>query len=304
MADTQTNEACTDESVHVIAPHAVAQAVKRAIRSCAVTLRSDCACATQGALENAQAVGHLKEAGILEDILENDRIAQTADVPLCQDTGSVWVLLEAGPDVLVPGNVFSGVDDAVKDAYQAGGLRMSMVHDALMDRSNTNTNTPAFTEIRTSDEPGCRLHVMLKGGGSDNASRVVMLAPGAGREGVQRVVMDTVREKAANACPPLIVGVGVGGTFDKVAGLSKRALLRTVGTQHSNPKIAAFEQELLDAVNATGVGAGGQGGTCTAHAVFVESAPCHIAALPVAVNLGCCAMRSASFHLQPEGDFQ
>ncbi len=287
-----------------ISPDAVAEAVERACRACAITLRADCKAATAAALAEASAAGRTREASVLADILENDRIAQAADVPLCQDTGSVWVMLEAGPDVLVPGDAFSQVDAAVERAYREGGLRKSIVRDALFDRRNTETNAPAFTEMRFREEPGARLAVMLKGGGSDNASRVVMLPPGAGREGVVSTVVEAVREKAANACPPLIVGVGVGGTFDKVAGLSKRALLREVGSENPRAEAAALERELLEAVNATGVGPGGLGGERTAHAVFVETAPCHIAALPVAVNLGCCAMRSAVFELGPGGRFQ
>lgn len=174
---------------------------------------------------------------------------------------------------------------------------MSVVHDALFDRANTGDNTPAFAEIATRPGHGATLHVLLKGGGSDNASRVVMLAPGAGIEGMRKVVLDCVREKAANACPPLIVGVGVGATFDKVAGLAKHALLREIGSPAASPKHAAFERELLEAINATGIGPGALGGKTTALAVHLETAPCHIAALPVAVNMGCSAMRSVSIDL-------
>ena len=141
------------------------------------------------------------------------------------------------------------------------------------------------------------LHVLLKGGGSDNASRVVMLPPGAGANGVRKVVLDCVREKAANACPPLVIGLGVGATFDKVAGLAKHALLREVGGPAASAEAAAFEEELLAEVNALGIGPAALGGTPTALAVHLETAPCHIAALPVAVNMGCCAMRSASVKL-------
>ncbi len=146
-------------------------------------------------------------------------------------------------------------------------------------------------------ELGARLHVLLKGGGSDNASRVVMLPPGAGTAGIIDAVVDCVREKAANACPPLVVGVGVGSTFDKVAGLAKHALLREVGSPARNARAAYFEDELTERVNALGLGPGALGGAPTALAVHVETAPCHIAALPVAVNMGCCAMRSATIEL-------
>ena len=181
---------------------------------------------------------------------------------------------------------------------------MSVVRDAVFDRSNTADNTPAFCDVALRPGCGATVHVMLKGGGSDNASRVVMLPPGEGAAGVRRVVLECVREKAANACPPLVIGVGAGSTFDKVGGLAKRALLRPIGSPAATPETAAFEQKLLRAVNATGIGPAALGGQTTALAVHLETAPCHIAALPVAVNMGCCAMRSASIELIPWGDEQ
>lgn len=286
----------------IISPAPLADAVLEGIRTSATTLRADCAHALERA--RCEALTHepsSRAASVLGDIMDNAAIARTDDVPLCQDTGSVWVCLHAGTDAQIPGDVFSLVDEAVARAYEEGDLRMSIVRDALFDRANTKTNAPAFCEIRFTDEPVSRLSVMLKGGGSDNASRLVMLAPGEGREGVKRVVMEAVREKAANACPPLVVGVGVGATFDKVAGLSKQALLRHVGAPAESAAADAFERELLDEINALGIGPGALGGACTALAVHVKTAPCHIATLPVAVNLGCCAMRSAAFHLTEEG---
>lgn len=238
---------------------------------------------------------------VLDQLVENARIAASDKVPICQDTGTVWVCLEVGPDVLVPGDVLSRVNEAVAWAYESAHLRKSVVKNALFDRANTGDNTPAFCEIHCVDEPGvARLHVMLKGGGSDNASRVVMLVPSAGKQGIIDTVLQCVREKAANACPPLIVGVGVGATFDKVAGLAKHALMRPLGQNHPDPETAAFEAELLAAINATGIGAGALGGCTTALGVRVETAPCHIAALPVAVNMGCSAMRRASVDLACE----
>lgn len=238
---------------------------------------------------------------VLDQLVENARIAASDRVPICQDTGTVWVCLEVGPDVLVPGDVLSRVNEAVAWAYESAHLRKSVVKNALFDRANTGDNTPAFCEIHCVDEPGvARLHVMLKGGGSDNASRVVMLVPSAGKQGIIDTVLQCVREKAANACPPLIVGVGVGATFDKVAGLAKHALMRPLGQNHPDPATAAFEAELLAAINATGIGAGALGGCTTALGVRVETAPCHIAALPVAVNMGCSAMRRASVDLTCE----
>lgn len=274
----------------------VANAVYDAVLECATSLRPDVLTAVERA---ADAESDPRAQSVLRQILENARIAQSDGVPLCQDTGTVWACLEVGEELSIPGNIFSQVNDAVARAYADGKLRMSLVHDALLNRSNTNANTPAFCELAFRPGKGASLHVMLKGGGSDNASRVVMLPPGSGREGIKREVLACVREKAANACPPLIVGVGIGATFDKVAGLAKHALLRPVGTPAENIEVAQFEGELIEAVNALGIGPAALGGNATALAVQVETAPCHIAALPIAINMGCCAMRSKSITLIP-----
>ena len=275
---------------------AVADAVYQGITQAATTLRPD----VLAAVERAQARETAQRAqAVLAQILENAAVAAGDRVPLCQDTGTVWVRVEVGQELLVPGDVLSQVDDAVARAYTDARLRMSVLADALFDRTNTGDNTPAFCELALRPGSGATVHVMLKGGGSDNASRVVMLAPGAGPEGVRQVVLDCVREKAANACPPLIIGLGVGATFDKVAGLAKHALLREVGSPAASPEAAAFEADLLERVNALGIGPAALGGATTALAVHLETAPCHIAALPVAVNMGCCAMRTASIELIP-----
>lgn len=273
---------------------AVADAVYRAVRRCATHLRPDVLAAMQAARKDET---QPRAQSVLDCLLENARIGQEDGVPICQDTGSVWVCLEVGEKLSVPGNIFSRVNDAVARAYTDGRLRMSLVRDALFDRANTGDNTPAFCELKLVPGTSATLHVLLKGGGSDNASRVVMLPPGAGANGVRRVVLDCVREKAANACPPLVIGLGVGATFDKVAGLAKHALLREVGGPAASAEAAAFEEELLAEVNALGIGPAALGGAPTALAVHLETAPCHIAALPVAVNMGCCAMRSASVKL-------
>ena len=238
-----------------------------------------------------------RAAEALRLLVENARIAREDRVAICQDTGSVWVCLEIGPDVMVQGDVLAGANDAVAQAFTQHNLRKSLVCDALLDRANTGDNTPAFCELRTSEKPGARLHVMCKGGGSDNASRVVMLTPGAGKQGIVDAVLACVREKAANACPPLVVGIGIGATFDKVAGLAKMALMRPLGEDAPDPRIAAFEQELLAQINATGIGAAALGGSTTALGVRVNTAPCHIAALPLAINMGCSATRRGTYEL-------
>lgn len=279
-------------------PDRIADAVYEAIRTCAVTLRPDVLAAIGDACDASQTyTPDARQASVLDAIVRNARIGKRDGVPICQDTGTVWVCLEVGEAYAVPGNVFSSVNEAVARAYEDGHLRMSVVRDALFDRTNTGDNTPAFCEVRFVSGNQARLHVLLKGGGSDNASRVCMLSPDAGAKGVKEAVLACVREKAANACPPLIVGLGVGGTFDKVGGMAKHALLRTIGSDAQSAEAAAFEREMLDAVNATGIGPAALGGTPTALAVHLETAPCHIAALPVAINMGCCAMRSASIDL-------
>ena len=278
-----------------ITAHEVADAVYAAIPRLACVLPPDVLAGLEAARE---AEGDPRGRIVLDQLVENARIAERDQVPLCQDTGTVWASFEIGPDVLVAGDVLAGVDDAVARAYDEALLRKSVVGNAIFDRTNSGDNTPAFTDIHPDSEPGvARLHIMLKGGGSDNASRVVMLVPGAGRAGIVDALVDCVREKAANACPPLVIGIGIGATFDKVAGLAKRALMRPIDADAPDEETRALEGELLAAVNATGIGAGALGGSHTALAVRVETAPCHIAALPLAINMGCSAMRRCTVDL-------
>lgn len=272
----------------------VAQAVREAIPRIACEQRPDILAALERARECETTP---RGRQVLDQLLENAHVAARDHVPLCQDTGSVWVLLEVGYDETVPGDIFSEVDAAVAAAYRDAHLRRSLLHDAYLDRTNSGDNTPAFCDISFRPGSGATLHVMLKGGGSDNASRVVMLPPGAGREGIEKVVLEAVREKASCACPPLIVGVGIGTTFDHVGGLAKRALLRAVGERSTEQGAAELELALLEKINATGIGPGALGGATTAFDVHVQTAPCHIAALPVAVNMGCIATRSATVEL-------
>ena len=271
----------------------IADAVRAAIPRAAVSLRPDALAAMRAALQSERSP---RGRAVLGQLLANADLAARDSMPLCQDTGTVWVRLELGAEECVCGDLQAAIDNAVAEAYRDAHLRMSVARDALLDRANTDGNTPAFVDVALGVRPGtgATVHVMLKGGGSDNASRVEMLPPSAGFEGVKRVVLEAVETKATGACPPLVIGVGVGATFDKVGGLAKKALLREIGSPPSDPRIAEFEAWLLAAINATGIGPGGLGGDTTALAVHVATAPCHIAALPVAVNLGCCAVRSAS----------
>lgn len=254
------------------------------------------------ALKKASEVEKSQRAKVvLDQLIENANIAKQKKLPICQDTGTVWICLEIGSQVYVKGDVFSGVNKAIGEIYTQEKLRKSLVQDALFDRSNTNDNTPAFCELRFMKEPQnaqkAYLHIMVKGGGSDNASYVVMLNPSEGKQGIINAVIKRVKQKASSACPPLIVGLGIGTTFDKVASLSKRALMTPLGVQNPNYLAQKFEDELLDAINNLKIGAGALGGTTTALGVRVKTAPCHIAALPVAINLGCSAMRRKTIEL-------
>ena len=271
----------------------IADAVRAAIPQAATTLRPDALAAMRAAARRERSP---RGRAVLAQLLDNAELAARDRMPLCQDTGTVWVRIDLGAEECVCGDLQAAIDIAVAEAYRDAHLRVSVVRDALLDRTNTRDNTPAFVDIALGARPGtgATVHVMLKGGGSDNASRVEMLSPSAGIAGVTRVVLAAVEAGATGACPPLVVGVGVGATFDKVGGLAKRALLREIGSAPADSALVGIEAELLAAVNATGIGPGGLGGDTTALAVHIATAPCHIAALPVAVNLGCSALRSAT----------
>lgn len=275
----------------MLSAQAIAAEVGRAIPRIATSLRPDVLAAMREALASEPSA---RGRRVLEQLVDNAEIAGADSMPLCQDTGTVWVWVELGVGERIEGDLYSAINDAVAQAYSDGALRMSVVKDALFDRVNTGSNTPAFIDVTYRAEAGARVHVMLKGGGSDNASSVTMLDPSAGEDGVVDAVVAAVRAKATGACPPLVIGVGVGGTFDTVAKLAKRALLRPLNESTDDARAAAFERRLLDAVNATGIGPAGLGGRSTALGVRLLTAPCHIAALPVAVNLGCSAMRSVT----------
>ncbi|MGB9741855.1 MAG: fumarate hydratase [candidate division WOR-3 bacterium] len=228
---------------------------------------------------------------ILRQLLENQEIARREMMPICQDTGWAVVWLELGSEVrLTGGELYDAIQAGVAQGYTEGYLRKSIVADPLR-RKNTGNNTPAI--IYTDIVPGDRLKITVqpKGGGSENMSEVRMLSAADGVEGIKRFVIDRVWRSQANPCPPVIVGVGIGGTFEKCALLAKRALLREIGSVNPDPFYAQLEQELLQAINRLGIGPQGLGGRVTALAVFIEPFPCHIATLPCAVNINCHAAR-------------
>ncbi len=228
---------------------------------------------------------------IINQILENTKIARTENIPLCQDTGLSAIFVELGQDVhLAGGGLEEAIQEGNRQGYSEGFLRKSMVEDPLR-RKNTGDNTPAV--ISVSIVPGDKIKIIIlpKGGGSENMSAIRMLKPSDGESGVKDFVVETVKNAGGNPCPPIIVGVGIGGSFDKCAYLAKRALLREVGSVHSDPYYAEMERELLEKVNNTGIGPQGLGGRITALAVHIETHPCHIASLPVAVNTQCHSAR-------------
>ena len=233
---------------------------------------------------------------ILEKLLENARIAREEEIPICQDTGFAVVFVELGQEVhLVGGDLKEAINEGVRQGYQEGYLRKSICHP--FTRKNTGDNTPAVIHIDIVPGDRVRLIVAPKGGGSENMSRVTMLTPAVGMEGVKDFVVQRVKESGANPCPPIIVGVGIGGTFETAALLAKRALLRPLGSQNPNTELASLEAELYEEINALGIGPQGLGGRITSLAVHVAMMESHIASLPVAVNIQCHAARHKEIEL-------
>lgn len=233
---------------------------------------------------------------ILSLLGDNVRIASEKTLPVCQDTGMACVFVELGQDVHIEGDFKQAVNNGVRRGYGEGYLRKSVVCDPLR-RVNTGDNTPALVTVKLTRGDKMRITVMPKGFGSENMSALKMLKPADGVEGVRNFVLDTVEKAGANPCPPIIVGVGIGGSFDKAACLAKHALLRPVNEPNPDEYYAALERELLDKINALGIGPQGFGGKTTALAVLIEAMPTHVAGLPVAVNISCHATRRASASL-------
>ncbi len=231
---------------------------------------------------------------IMHDLVNNVEAAKELDIPICQDTGMAVVFLEVGQDVhFVGGSLENAVNEGVKKGYTEGLLRKSVVADPL-NRVNTNDNTPAVIHTRFVDGDSVKVTVAPKGFGSENMSKIRMLTPAAGRKGVLDAVVEIVRQAGSNPCPPMVIGVGIGGDFEQCALLSKQALCRDLGTHNSNQFYSELEQELLQKINELDIGPQGFGGSTTALGVNVEYAPTHIAGLPVAVNIGCHVTRHKS----------
>lgn len=231
---------------------------------------------------------------VLEQLQDNLKIAAEEMIPICQDTGMAVVFVELGQEVsIVGGNLEDAIQEGIRQGYQEGYLRMSVVKDPFI-RENTKDNSPGVIHYEVLPGKDLKLTLAPKGFGSENMSKIFMLKPSDGIEGAKAAILSAVKDAGPNACPPMVVGVGIGGTFEKCALLSKKALLRSVN-EHSNLKhIEELEVELLDAINRTGIGPGGLGGVVTALAIHIETYPTHIAGLPVAVNICCHVNRHAS----------
>ena len=269
--------------MRVINAAAVAEAVKRLSIEANCRLGEDMKACIECAYEREDRP-IAKE--VLGRIIENYSIAECENMPICQDTGVACVFISIGQDVHVEGDLGAAINEGVRLGYREGYLRKSLVRDPL-DRVNTGDNTPAM--IYYDVVPGDKLEITVapKGFGSENMSRIAMLRPSDGVEGVKSFIVKAVEEAGPNPCPPIVVGVGIGGTFDKAAYLAKRALLRPVDERSSSPYYKALEEELLERINSLGIGPQGFGGRTTALAVNIETMPTHIAGLPVAVNINC-----------------
>ncbi len=267
----------------------IVRTVERLFVEANTQIGDDVSCAMESALRGEESpVGR----AVLEQILENYRIAAGEEIPICQDTGMAVLFLELGQEVHITGGLLEeAVNEGVRRAYVGGCLRKSVVADPLFERKNTGDNTPAVIHLKLVPGDRIKITAVPKGFGSENMSAVKMLKPSDGVEGLEAFVTETVLKAGPNACPPVVVGVGIGGTLEQAALLSKQAVARGVGTENPSPPYAALERRLLERANRLGLGPGGTGGTVTALAVNVLFAPTHIAGLPVAVNICCHAAR-------------
>ncbi|MEE1219737.1 MAG: fumarate hydratase [Ruminococcus sp.] len=249
---------------------------------------------------NALETAHEKEESkvgksVLAQIIENDKIAANENIPLCQDTGMAILFVEYGDKVVIEDGSFEdAVNEGVRQAYADGYLRKSVVTDPVFDRVNTKDNTPAIIHTRIVSGDSIKITAGGKGFGSENMSAIKMVTPSYGIEGVKKFILDTVFTAGPNPCPPIVVGVGIGGTFERAAQLAKQATFRSIDTHNEDSRYAQLEDELLAEINKMGFGPAGLGGNTTALGVNIETSPTHIAGMPVAVNICCHAARHAS----------
>ena len=275
----------------IIKSEDITAAVKKLFMDCNYDIGGDILAALKNAREQESSpVGR----SVLDQIIENDAIAAEERIPLCQDTGMAVLFVEYGDKVCVDGDFEEAVTEGVRQAYRDGYLRKSVVSDPVFDRVNTKDNTPAIIHTKIVSGNTIRITAGGKGFGSENMSAIKMLTPSYGVEGVKQFILDTVFAAGPNPCPPIVVGVGIGGTFERAAQLAKKATFRPIDTQNPDPRYAEMEQELLEQINMMGFGPAGLGGNTTALGVNIETSPTHIAGMPVAVNICCHAARHAS----------
>lgn len=235
---------------------------------------------------------------ILHKLLKNADIAKSEKMPICQDTGTAVFFVDMGEDVKIEGGyIKDAIFEATKDAYDKGYLRKSMVKDPIFDRTNTNTNLPPIIHFDIIEGEKIKIKFAPKGGGAENMSSLKMFKPLDTEEAITNFVVDTVLKAGGNPCPPIIIGIGIGGNFEESAILAKKALFRKIGERNSNPKYAKLEEKIKNAVNNTGIGPQGLGGRITCLDLFIEYFPCHIASLPVAINLNCHAARHGEIEI-------
>ncbi len=279
-------------NIRQIKAETVTQTVKQLFLDCNYFIGKDIMTALEKARENEKSkVGK----SVLTQIIENDKLAAKEEVPLCQDTGMAILFVEYGDKVVIEDGSFEdAVNEGVRQAYKDGYLRKSVVNDPVFDRLNTKDNTPAIIHTRIVKGDKIKITAGGKGFGSENMSAIKMLTPSYGIEGVKKFILDTVRTAGPNPCPPIVVGVGIGGTFERCAQLAKKATFREIETHNEDERYAKLEDELLESINKMGFGPAGLGGTTTAIGVNIETSPTHIAGMPVAVNICCHAARHAS----------
>lgn len=279
-------------NIRQIKAETVTETVKQLFLDCNYFIGKDIMTALEKARENEKSkVGK----SVLTQIIENDKLAAKEEVPICQDTGMAILFVEYGDKVVIEDGSFEdAVNEGVRQAYKDGYLRKSVVNDPVFDRLNTKDNTPAIIHTRIVKGDKIKITAGGKGFGSENMSAIKMLTPSYGIEGVKKFILDTVRTAGPNPCPPIVVGVGIGGTFERCAQLAKKATFRAIDTHNEDERYAKLEDELLESINKMGFGPAGLGGTTTAIGVNIETSPTHIAGMPVAVNICCHAARHAS----------
>ena len=279
-------------NIRQIKAETVTETVKQLFLDCNYFIGKDIMTALEKARENEKSkVGK----SVLTQIIENDKLAAKEEVPLCQDTGMAILFVEYGDKVVIEDGSFEdAVNEGVRQTYKDGYLRKSVVNDPVFDRLNTKDNTPAIIHTKIVSGDKIKITAGGKGFGSENMSAIKMLTPSYGIDGVKKFILDTVRTAGPNPCPPIVVGVGIGGTFERCAQLAKKATFRAIDTHNEDERYAKLEDELLESINKMGFGPAGLGGTTTAIGVNIETSPTHIAGMPVAVNICCHAARHAS----------